>query len=100
MSNPRVEIFNHKHGFILFDGTKKDPEDAERIADVVSKSRKAWLRVVKDGKVTASFDRREEIKEQKHVSNNQRNNSGAVSHSRTVKRRSIGHRRNKEGKTP
>ena len=59
MSKPRVDIFNDKVGFILFDGTKKDPEDAERIADVVSKSRKAWLRVVQNGKVIASYDRRE-----------------------------------------
>jgi hypothetical protein len=60
MGNPRVDIFNNKHGFILFDGTKKDPEDAERIADVVSKSRKAWLRVVQNGKVIASYDRRDD----------------------------------------
>ena len=68
MSNPRVDIFNDKVGFILFDGTKKDPEDAERIADVVSKSRKAWLRVVQDWKVIASYDRREEKKEAKTCS--------------------------------
>jgi hypothetical protein len=68
MSKPRVDIFDDKVGFILFDDTKKDPEDAERIADVISKSRKSWLRVVQDGKVIASYDRRVKKKEKKSCS--------------------------------
>ena len=58
MSNLRVEIFDPANGFILFDETKKDIENAERIADVTSKSRKAWLRVVQNGQIIASYDRR------------------------------------------
>jgi len=53
-----IEVFHPQYGFIKFDA-KKNQDNAEVIAEVVAKSRKAWFRVVHHGKVIAQFDCRE-----------------------------------------
>lgn len=51
----RVEVFDDHHGFLKFDA-KKNQDDAERIAEVIAKSRKQLFRVVCHGKVLNEFD--------------------------------------------
>ena len=54
-ANYRIEVFDDYHGFIKFD-TKKNEDDAARIAEVTAKSRKKYFRVVNAGKVISEFD--------------------------------------------
>lgn len=51
----KIEVFDDRLGFIKFD-SKKNEDDATRIAEVTAKSRKKWFRVVNQGKVIAEFD--------------------------------------------
>ena len=56
-NNYIIEIFDHFSGWLKFDN-KANKDSADTIADVISKSRKAWMRVVHEGKVIISYDRR------------------------------------------
>lgn len=58
-----IEMFDDQFGFLVYD-RKKNIDSAERIADVISSSRKAWMRVVHRGVVIVEYDRRENAENQ------------------------------------